>query len=57
MPRKRKQEKRPEDEHTHIAIRVERCEASVEARINHDVYAPQYALDLDDDDPLYQVTT
>ncbi|RWH76836.1 MAG: hypothetical protein EOQ86_19595 [Mesorhizobium sp.] len=57
MPRKRTRQKRSEEEHTHLAIRVERCEASVEARINYDVYAPQHAWDLDDDDPLYQFTT
>ncbi|TIN77516.1 hypothetical protein [Mesorhizobium sp.] len=36
---------------------MEQCEASVEACINHDVYAPQYAWDLDDDDPLHQFRT
>ncbi|MER8441392.1 hypothetical protein NKH36_34045 [Mesorhizobium sp. M1312] len=55
MPRRRKQEKKPDEEHTYLAIRVERCEASVEASINYNVYAPQYAWNLDDDDPLHQL--
>ncbi|UCI23529.1 hypothetical protein [Mesorhizobium sp. B2-8-5] len=57
MPGRTKRQNGPEEEHTHIAIRVESCEVSVKARINHDVYAPEYAWDLDDGDPLYQFTT
>jgi hypothetical protein len=57
MPRKRKRQKRAEEEHTHLAIRVERFEASVEASVNHNVYTPNFAWDLDDDDPLHQFTT
>lgn len=54
MPRKRKHQ--PEEEHTHLAIKVEHCEASVETRIEPGVYQPQYAWDLDDDAPLHRNT-
>lgn len=57
MPRTRARQKKPEEEHTHLAIRVERYDASIETAVNHNVYAPQYAWDLDDNDPLYQVNT
>lgn len=57
MPRRTKRQKQPEEEHTHLAIRVERCEASVEAAINYNVYTPQTAWHSDDDDPLYRFTT
>lgn len=53
MPRR----KHPsEEEHTHLAIKVEHCEASVETRIEPGIYQPQYAWDLDDDSPLYRTT-
>ena len=57
MPRSTKRQKKSGEEHTHLAVKVQRSEASVEAGINHNVYSPQYAWDLDDDDPLYQFTT
>ncbi|RWH54980.1 MAG: hypothetical protein EOQ83_29700 [Mesorhizobium sp.] len=57
MPRKTKRQKQPAEEHTHLAIRVERSEASVEAAINYNVYTPQYAWNSNDDDPLYRFTT
>lgn len=53
----KKHQKKPEEEDTHLAVKVERYEARVEAAVNSDVYRPQYALDLSDDDKLYQVTT
>lgn len=55
MPRTRKHQ--PDDEHTRLAIKVERCEASVETRIEPEIYQPQFAWDLDDDTPLYRTTT
>ncbi|WP_376704206.1 hypothetical protein RQ479_04155 [Mesorhizobium sp. ISC25] len=57
MPRKSKRQKRPEEEHTHLAIKVARCEASVEAAVNYNVYTPESAWNSDDDDPLYRFTT
>lgn len=57
MPRKAKRQGKPEEEHTLIMIRVEGYEAHVDAGINSAVYAPQYAWDLDDDDPLYKFTS
>ena len=56
MPRKAKRQKKPEQVHTHLAIRVERYEACVGASVNHDVYAPQYAWGSEEDDPLYKFT-
>jgi hypothetical protein len=57
MPRRAKQRSKPEVEDARVAIRVERYQAEVDAAINHDVYAPQYALHLNDDDPLYAFTS
>jgi len=57
MPRAKKRQKKPGDEHTFLGIRVERYEASMEAGVNHGVYAPQLAWNLDDDHPLYEFNT
>ena len=56
MPSKTKRQRKPEEVHSQLAIRVERYEACVNASINHDVYAPQYAWRLNDDDPIYKFT-
>jgi hypothetical protein len=56
MPRKKNLQTKSGEEHTQLAIRVEHYEARVEASVNHDVYAPQYAWNLDGDDPLYEFT-
>ncbi|MBB3455239.1 hypothetical protein FHT86_003538 [Rhizobium sp. BK313] len=52
MPQRKKRRKTPDDEYTFLAIRVEGYEANVEAAINHDVFAPQFAWNADDDHPL-----
>jgi hypothetical protein len=39
-----------------LAIRVEHYEARIEACVNRNVYAPQNAWNLDEDDPLYEFT-
>lgn len=57
MPQGKKRQKTPAEEHTFLAIRVERYEASVDAGINHNVYAPEHAWNLDDGQPLYRFTT
>lgn len=57
MPRRRKRQRKREEEHTHLAIRVERYEARVEASVNHHVFAPEYAWNLDDEDPVYEFTS
>jgi len=56
MPRKKRKPRIPEEEHTHLAVRVTSHEASAGAAVNHNVYAPQYARNVDDDDPLYEFT-
>ncbi|TGV61079.1 hypothetical protein EN784_01380 [bacterium M00.F.Ca.ET.141.01.1.1] len=55
VPRRRNDSSK--DEHTHLAVKVEHCEASVETRIEPGIYQPQYAWDLDDNAPLYRTTT
>lgn len=57
MPHRKKRQKTPREEHTFLAIRFERYEASVEAAVNHNVYAPQLAWNSDEDHPLYEFTT
>jgi len=57
MARRIKRRKKPEDEHTFLAVRVVDYDVSVDAGVNSAVYAPQYAWNLDDDDPLYRVKT
>jgi hypothetical protein len=56
MTRRRKRPNKPHEEHTHVGIRIERYEARVGASVNSYAYAPQYAWDLDEDDPLYEFT-
>lgn len=56
MPRERQRQGKREEQHTHLAIRVDRYDAGVRASINHNVYAPQYAWNLDDADPVYELT-
>jgi hypothetical protein len=54
MPRSGKHRTGPQEQHTRLALRVERYEACVGASVNHNAYAPQYGWDLDDDDPVYE---
>ena len=54
MPRRHS---KPDEEHSHIAIQVATYEAQANAAINHTAIAPQYAWDLNDDDPLYSFTS
>lgn len=53
MPGKRKSSRKTEIQHTRIYIKVESYQASIDALVNHDVYAPQSAWNLDEHDPLY----
>jgi hypothetical protein len=55
--RKARRQKRSEDEYTYLAIRVSSYEAEADASINHDVYYPQHAFELDDRDPVFQFIT
>lgn len=57
MLSKRKGLRQAEDIFTQLAIRVEHYEVRVAAAISHDVYAPQFAWNLDDNDPVYPITT
>jgi hypothetical protein len=56
MGRKRQRQRKRGEPHTHLSIRVESYHARVRASVNHNVYAPQYAWDLNDADPLYEFT-
>ncbi len=57
MPRTQKRRKKPGEEHTYIAIRVEHHDASISAGVNSDAYAPQLAWNLDDDAPVFEFTS
>lgn len=55
MPIKRRR-KKAEDQHAYLAVKVESHEARMGASVNHYAYEPQYAWDLDENDPLYEFT-
>jgi hypothetical protein len=57
MGRRKTRRNKSEDEYTHLAIRIERYEAEADASINHDVYYPQHAFNLDDRDPVFRFIT
>lgn len=57
MPRSKKRRNKPDEEHTFITIRVEHHDASISAGVNSEVYAPQFASKLDDDDPVFEFTS
>jgi len=57
VARRKKLPKKPEDEYTHLAIRVESYEAQADASINYNVYRPYHSLDLDERDPVYRFIT
>ena len=57
MAGRRGNQRKSEEEHTYLSIRVERYHAEVEAAVNHTVYAPQYVWDIDGDEPLYRSAT
>ena len=57
MPRKKGQPAKPAVEHTSLAVQVEQYEAEFEAGIHHYAYSPEYAWNLDEDDPLYEFTS
>lgn len=57
MPPKKKQTRKPQEVHTDLVIQVESYDVEIDAAVNHVVYAPQYAWNLDDRDPLYTFTT
>ncbi len=53
MPRKKK----PEEVYTLLGIRVSGYDVRTDASVNYYVLQPQYAGDIDDDDPLFQHVT
>jgi hypothetical protein len=57
MGRKKTRRNKSEDEYSHLAIRIERYEAETDASINHDIYHPQHAFNLDDRDPVFRFIT
>jgi hypothetical protein len=52
----KKRRLRQKEEYAYLALRVERYDACIDASINRYAYAPQFAWDLDDRDPLYEFT-
>lgn len=57
MPARKRQQKKPVEQHVFLSVRVENYEAETEVSVNHNVYEPQYAWGMDDDDPLYEFVT
>ncbi|MCV0381722.1 hypothetical protein [Nitratireductor sp.] len=57
MPRKKTTQKKPQVEHALVCVKVVRYESRVSAGVSHHAYAPQYAWDLDDNDPLFEFST
>ena len=54
---KRKRSRRPEDEYTHLALRIEGLKVRSSAGINHFVHAPQYAWRDTQKQSLYEFQT
>lgn len=56
MPSTIRRRRKAEDEHTHIAIRLDRYEAGIAASINNTAHSAQYAWNLNEEDPVYEFT-
>lgn len=54
---KKKKRRKPELLHEFLAIRVDSYDADISAAINYNLYAPETAFYLDEDDPLYKFAT
>ena len=54
---KKRRQKKQEEVYTLLGIRVDSYEARLDASVNYNVHAPQYAFRLDGDDPLFQCVT
>jgi hypothetical protein len=57
MPARKRQQKKPEKQHIFLSVRVESYGVETEVSVNRNVYEPQYAWGMDDDDPLYEFVT
>lgn len=58
MPvKKKKPSRKPIEQYTDIAVRVDLYEVRATASINHDLLSPELAYLLDEDDPVYQFDT
>jgi len=55
--RKKKSRKKPEVIHETLSIIINAYEICSNAGVNHDVVSPEYAFNLDLDDPLYEAKT
>ena len=55
--RRRKRKSKSQRLHSCFGIRVNHYDASVSADVNYNVYAPEHAIRLDEDDPLYRFQT
>jgi hypothetical protein len=53
MPRKSKRRRKLVEEHTHLALRIDKYEARVETSVNYHAHEPQYAWRDTEDEPLY----
>ncbi len=57
VSRRKNRQKRPDDEHSYLAIRVDDYEVNIGATVNHNALAPQFAWNSGDDDPLFEFVT
>lgn len=57
MPARKRRPNKAEEQHTHLTLRIDSYEAGVEAAVNHNVYAPEYAWGSDEEDPVYEFDT
>lgn len=54
---KKSRQKKADEVYTLLGVGVDGYEVRAEASINYDVHQPQYASEIDDDDPLFQYVT
>lgn len=54
---KKGRQKKPDEVYTLLSIRVDGYEVRADASINYHVDQPQYAGEIDDEDPLFQYVT
>ena len=51
---RRKKVRKSEEEYTNLALTIQGYQVRTTFAVNRTVYAPQYAWNFDEDEPLYQ---
>jgi len=54
---KKRRHKKPGEIYTLLSIRVDSYQVCADASVNYQVHQPQYAGEIDDEDPLFQYVT